>query len=78
MTMKHRDGIEIAKRTFDPEKDYEYTWPGQKPKTVKGKDLTDLCRGADPEALNIREAAIKAEREGVPVTLPTPTDASKK
>ena len=55
MTTRHADGPEEPKPTFDPEKRYEYTWPGCKPQIVGGAALTHLVKGADPSMLAIRE-----------------------
>ena len=77
MTMRNPNHLIDAERnlpiaeTFDPAKRYRYTWPGQAPKIVTGKELTELTRGADVSKLEISEASevafpkseARAERE---------------
>lgn len=49
------------KLVFDADRDYTYTWPGQKEATIKGAELQKLVAGADPSMLNI--IAIYTEEE---------------
>lgn len=51
---------------FEHEKNYRYTWPGKSPKIVSGKELTLLCRGADPSMLAIEEVQPEPEPETKP------------
>lgn len=57
--------IEMIKPAFDHLKNYRYTWPGQSPAVVTGKELEEICAGADPITLNI-EAVSDAARIPVP------------
>ena len=39
--------------TFDPAKKFRFTWPGQPPRVIGGKELSEICRGADVSKLAI-------------------------
>lgn len=39
--------------SFEPDRFYRYTWPGQKEKRVKGSELAPLVKGADVSMLNL-------------------------
>ncbi len=58
MTMRHPlDGeLTTIKPTFDPDKSYRFTWPGQPPRVVSGAELAAIVRGADHTMLEIEEA----------------------
>lgn len=47
--------LEAKKPTLNPKKRYEFTWPGQKPKTVTGEELAAILKGADHTMLDIKE-----------------------
>ncbi len=75
MTMRHHDGQSLSDGPqIDPAKRYQYTWPGQTPKTVSGAALIQLCKGADPSMLKIREVSKKDEAAAA-VAPPAPVTA---
>lgn len=69
MTMRNPLGgeYEMIRPAFDPLKNYKYTWPGQQPVIVSGKELEVICAGADPTSLSI-EVVTDATRIPVPST----------
>lgn len=64
--------------TFEPGATYRYTWPGHAPRMISGAALTELCRGADPEALNIVKVETRSrlvtDAEDVPTMSLSDTD----
>ncbi len=52
--------LPIAK-TFDPAKNYRFTWPGRARETVDGAKLTEICAGANVDLLDIEEAGNVSE-----------------
>lgn len=77
MTMRHPIDRELtpAKPTFDPVAQYRYTWPGDVERIVTGAQLRELCRGADPDLLQISkvEGPVGESRTTAP-ELPTDLD----
>jgi len=43
--------------TYDPAKHYRYTWPGQAPRVVTGRELAEIVAGADASLLAIQETS---------------------
>ncbi len=71
MSMRHHDGQPLTEGpAIDPAKKYQYTWPGQPAKTVSGAALIQLCKGADPSMLKIREVGKKDEAPAAAPTVP--------
>lgn len=58
---------------LDPVKRYRYTWPGQPPRVVSGKELRQLCQGADAAMLEIEE--VKVDDPAEPPPAPETADA---
>lgn len=62
MTMKPIvEPLVMPATAFDQDAQYRYTWPGQNPKVVSGKELQALCRGADPSMLAIEKIGTPPE-----------------
>ncbi len=62
MTIRLRNEFDQVAPKLDPEKQYRYTWPGQKPQVVSGAALIQLCKGADPSMLAIEEVIKELKR----------------
>lgn len=61
--MRSLDGEPVASVTVDPEKTYSFTWPGQRPRTVKGSELAEIVKGADASMLGIQEIVTGKKKE---------------
>lgn len=68
MTMRNPlDGeVETKKPELDPKKLYSFTWPGQPAKTIRGAELAEILKGANPDMLDIKEAGDAASPEPAP------------
>jgi len=60
MTMKSPSlDVEDSMRpalSYDPEKSFRFTWPGCPPRVIGGRELSEICRGANVSMLQIEEA----------------------
>jgi hypothetical protein len=64
MTMRNplNGETEMVRTDLDPEGSFRFTWPGQPPRVVGGRELRQILAGADESMLNIEPVIVPAAK----------------